>query len=217
MTEHVALYVLADSSSSGAAVLEHIRASDFIDEINSGEGPREECGLYSLIQLVQPADSSVRFKSEQDVLDYHNKLVKGDEKVQAEGKDATWNGNCLLIADKDQEDLVHVLQLQNGKVEQRLKAKARSSVEVASNVSIANMSIQEVSQVPRRSTDLQEFKPDDSMLKSLPCQSIYSTRTCAATPRCTTPDNEQTSLASKMKFHKLFKHIPQISSWCSPV
>lgn len=129
MTEHVALYVLAGSRVSGRAVLEQIRASDFIDEINSGEGPREECGLYHLIQLVIPSES-VKLESEQDVLEYHAKLVKGDEKAQVDGKDAIWNGNCVLIADKENEDLVHVLQLQNGKVEQKLKAKARSSVEV---------------------------------------------------------------------------------------
>ncbi|SPO25887.1 uncharacterized protein UTRI_03252 [Ustilago trichophora] len=143
MAEHVALYVLSGSSASGQNVLEHIRASDFIDEINSGEGPREECGLYSLIQLVQPANSSVKFESEKEVLEYHNKLVKGEEKAQVDGKDATWNGSCVLIADKEKEDLVHILELKDGKVEQRLKAKARSSVEVASNVSISNMSIQE--------------------------------------------------------------------------
>ena len=131
MTEHVALYVLAGSRVSGRAVLEQIRASDFIDEINSGEGPREECGLYHLIQLVIPSES-VKLESEQDVLEYHAKLVKGDEKAQVDGKDATWNGNCVLIADKENEDLVQVLQLQNGKVEQKLKAKARSSVEVVS-------------------------------------------------------------------------------------
>ncbi len=129
MTEHVALYVLAGSSSNGEAVLNHIRSSDFIDEINSGEGPREECGLYNLVQLVTP--SEVKLSSEKEVLEYHTKLVKGDVKQKVGGgEDAAWNGNCVLIADKDQEDLVHVLQLKAGKVEQRLKAKARSSVEV---------------------------------------------------------------------------------------
>ncbi|CBQ72961.1 conserved hypothetical protein [Sporisorium reilianum SRZ2] len=142
MAEHVALYTLSGSSSSGQTVLDSIRSSDFIDEINSGEGPREECGLYKLIQLVQP--SSAKFASEKDVLEYHSKLIKGGEKAQADGQDAKWNALCVLIADKDQTDLVHVLELsKEGKVEQRLKAKARSSVEVASNVSIANMSIQE--------------------------------------------------------------------------
>ncbi|SJX62797.1 uncharacterized protein SRS1_13636 [Sporisorium reilianum f. sp. reilianum] len=142
MAEHVALYTLSGSSSSGQTVLDSIRSSDFIDEINSGEGPREECGLYKLIQLVQP--SSAKFASEKDVLEYHSKLIKGGEKAQVDGQDAKWNALCVLIADKDQTDLVHVLELsKEGKVEQRLKAKARSSVEVASNVSIANMSIQE--------------------------------------------------------------------------
>ncbi|TKY85698.1 hypothetical protein EX895_005238 [Sporisorium graminicola] len=142
MSEHVALYTLSGSSTDGQTVLNHIRSSDFIDEINSGEGPREECGLYSLVQLVQP--SSVQFGSETDVLEYHRKLIKGDEKAQVDGQDAKWNALCVLIADKDQADLVHVLELsKEGQVQQRLKAKARSSVEVASNVSIANMSIQE--------------------------------------------------------------------------
>ncbi|KAJ1033040.1 hypothetical protein NDA16_000319 [Ustilago loliicola] len=143
MSEHVALYVLSGSSAQGETVLNHIRSNDFIDEINSGEGPREECGLYNLVQLVQPSDSSVKLDSEEAVLEYHAKLLKGDASVKVDGKDVKWNGNCVLIADKVQEDLVHILQLQAGKVEQRLKAKARSSVEVASNVSIANMSIQE--------------------------------------------------------------------------
>ncbi|SNX84308.1 uncharacterized protein MEPE_03017 [Melanopsichium pennsylvanicum] len=143
MTEHVALYVLSGSSSSGQAVLEQIRDSDFIDEINSGEGPREECGLYNLIQLVQPDDSSVHFSSEDDVLEFHKKLVKGEAKAKVNGQEATWNKMCVLIADKEKEDLVHLLELENGKVGQRLKAKARSSVEVASNVSVANMSVHE--------------------------------------------------------------------------
>jgi hypothetical protein len=177
MAEHVALYVLSGSSSSGSAVLENIRASDFIDEINSGEGPREECGLYSLIQLVQPADS-VTLKDEKDVLDFHAKLVKGEAKASVDGAEATWNASCLLIADKDQDDQVLILELEDGKVGQRLKAKAKSSVEVvrihsildrhqssvteiagavadntgscvhsqqASNFSISNMSLDEVS------------------------------------------------------------------------
>lgn len=122
MSEHVALYVLSGSSVNGETVLNHIRSSDYIDEVNSGEGPREECGLYNLVQLVTP-DSSTQLNSEKDVLGYHTKLIKGEAK---------WNANCLLIADKDQEDLVHILQLKQGKVEQRLKAKARSSVEVVS-------------------------------------------------------------------------------------
>lgn len=168
MAEHVALYVLSGSSSSGQNVLEQIRASDFIDEINSGEGPREECGLYSLIQLVQPANSSVKFGSETDVLEYHSKLVKGEEKAQVDGKDATWNGSCVLIADKEKEDLVHILELKNGKVEQRLKAKARSSVEVASNVSISNMSIQEVSSIQERRATYEYTK-----LTSIPPSSIF--------------------------------------------
>ncbi|CDU22817.1 uncharacterized protein SPSC_01447 [Sporisorium scitamineum] len=142
MSEHVALYTLSGSSSDGQTVLDHIRSSDFVDEINSGEGPREECGLYKLIQLVQP--SSASFNSEKDVLEFHTKLVKGEEEAKVDGQDAKWNPLCVLIADKEQADLVHVLELsKEGKVEQRLKAKARSSVEVASNVSIANMSIQE--------------------------------------------------------------------------
>lgn len=132
MSEHVALYVLSGSSSKGETVLKHIRSSDFIDEINSGEGPREECGLYNLIQLVQPSDSSIKLNSEKDVLEYHSKLLKDDASAKVDGKDAKWNGNCVLIADKDQDDLVYVLQLQGGEVEQRLKAKARSSVEVVS-------------------------------------------------------------------------------------
>ncbi|GAK64495.1 uncharacterized protein PAN0_005c2709 [Moesziomyces antarcticus] len=142
MAEHVALYILSGSSSSGSAVMENIRASDFIDEINSGEGPREECGLYSLIQLVQPSDS-VTFKDEKDVLDFHAKLVKGDAKASVDGAEATWNASCVLIADKDDNDLVLILELEDGKVGQRLKAKAKSSVEVASNVSISNMSLDE--------------------------------------------------------------------------
>lgn len=133
MSEHVALYVLSGSSTKGETVLQHIRSSDFIDEINSGEGPREECGLYKLVQLVKPADPSVKFGSEQDVLDFHSRLVKGETKAKVDGQDATWNSNCVLIADKEQEDLVHVLQLTDGKVEQSLKAKARSSVEVVSD------------------------------------------------------------------------------------
>lgn len=132
MSEHIALYVFSGSSSKGETVLDHIRSSDFIDEINSGEGPREECGLYNLVQLVQPSDSSVKLDTEKAVLEYHAKLLKGDASAKVDGKDAKWNGNCVLIADKDQDDLVHILQLQGGKVEQRLKAKARSSVEVVS-------------------------------------------------------------------------------------
>ncbi|SPO44996.1 uncharacterized protein PSANT_02682 [Moesziomyces antarcticus] len=127
MAEHVALYILSGSSSSGSAVMENIRASDFIDEINSGEGPREECGLYSLIQLVQPSDS-VTFKDEKDVLDFHAKLVKGDAKASVDGAEATWNASCVLIADKDDNDLVLILELEDGK---------------ASNVSISNMSLDE--------------------------------------------------------------------------
>lgn len=133
MSEHVALYVLSGSSTDGSAVLGNIRSSDFIDEINSGEGPREECGLYSLIQLVQPASSSVKLTSERDVLEFHSKLVKGEEKAAVDGKDVKWNPLCVLIADKQQADLVEVLELsKEGKVQQRLKAKARSSVEVVS-------------------------------------------------------------------------------------
>ena len=133
MTEHVALYVLSGSTTDGSTVLDNIRSSDFIDEINSGEGPREECGLYSLIQLVRPADSSVKLASEEDVLGYHRKLVKGQEKAQVDGKDANWNSLCVLIADKQHADLVDVLELsKEGKVQERLKAKARSSVEVVS-------------------------------------------------------------------------------------
>ncbi|KIS69248.1 uncharacterized protein UMAG_02596 [Mycosarcoma maydis] len=144
MSEYVALYILSDSKFDGQAVLANIRSSDFIDEINSGEGPREECGLYKLIQLVEPSNSSVKFSSERAVLDYHRKLVKGDETAKVDGKDAKWNGNCILIADKESDDLVNILELSEGsQAEQTLKARARSSVEVASNVSIANMSLQE--------------------------------------------------------------------------
>lgn len=133
MPEYVALYRLEGSESSGQAVLDSIRSSNFIDEINSGEGPREECGLYNLIQLVQPSSSSVKLASEKDVLEFHSKLVKGEETANVDGGDAKWNGNCILIADKEKDDLVDVLELsKEGKVESRLKAKARSSVEVVS-------------------------------------------------------------------------------------
>ncbi|KAF6767501.1 hypothetical protein PSEUBRA_005283 [Kalmanozyma brasiliensis GHG001] len=140
MVEHVALYILSSGTSSGEAVLANIRASDFIDEINSGEGPREDCGLYKLVQLVTPPHS---LKSESDVLKFHTRLVKGEEKAEVEGQACTWNPLCVLIADGKDEEVVEVLQLKEGSVEERLKSKARSAVEVASNVSVANMSIQE--------------------------------------------------------------------------
>lgn len=126
MPEHIALYILSGSSKDGVTVLDEIRASDFIDEINSGEGPREECGLYTLIQIVEPTDSTT-FETEADVLAYHAKLVKGSVKASIE---ASWNTNCLLIADKSESDIVQILELDHGKVQDRLKAKARSSVEV---------------------------------------------------------------------------------------
>lgn len=131
--EHVALYILSGSSVNGRAVLDNIRSSDFIDEINSGEGPREECGLYKLIQLVQPSSSSVKLSSEKDVLEYHDKLVKGEEQAKVDGEDAKWNTNCILIADKEKDDLVHIVEISKGKkTGDTLKAKARSSVEVVS-------------------------------------------------------------------------------------
>lgn len=128
MPEHVALYVLAGSKVDGSAVLKHVRASDFIDEINSGEGPREECGLYSLIQLVTPDDSTT-FTSEADVLAYHSKLTSDTAKATI---DAKWNPNCVLIADKSDAEIVYILEIDQGRVQDRLKAKARSSVEVVS-------------------------------------------------------------------------------------
>lgn len=130
MVEHVALYILSNTSPSGSAVLDNIRASDYIDEINSGEGPREECGLYKLVQLVQP---SIKLESEKDVLEYHRKLVKGEEKAKVGDEDVKWNALVVLIADKKDAELVEVLQLsKESKVEGRLRAKARSSVEVVS-------------------------------------------------------------------------------------
>ncbi|GAC94130.1 protein transport protein [Pseudozyma hubeiensis SY62] len=133
MVEHVALYILSGSSVKGQAVLDNIRSSDFIDEINSGEGPREECGLYKLIQLVQPSNSSVKLSSEKDVLEYHDRLVKGEETAKADGEDAKWNTNCILIADKEKDDLVLIVEISKGKkTGDTLKARARSSVEVVS-------------------------------------------------------------------------------------
>ncbi|PWZ02379.1 hypothetical protein BCV70DRAFT_63531 [Testicularia cyperi] len=129
MPEHIALYVLAGSSVSPDAVLAEIRASDYIDEINSGEGPREECGLYN---LVQPAPSQADSDDDAKLLQHHAKLTPSE-----------WNSNCFLLADSTDPTLVTIYELHDGNIRDKIRAKARSALEVVSNVSVANMSIKE--------------------------------------------------------------------------
>lgn len=124
MVEHVALYVLSGSKTKADSVLDQIRASDFIDEVNSGEGPREECGLYKLVKAV---DATVTTE-EEALQDLTKRVEAGDGDIQ-------WNKFCMIVAGEDGDEVVTAVQIRGKdmQVKDKLKCKARSVIEVVSN------------------------------------------------------------------------------------
>lgn len=122
MDPPVTLYNLGLSSSELEELLKEIRSTSYIDEIESGEGPREESPLYN---EIVPA-----------------KEVPKDTSIESLLKHAG-NPSVLAIADGKQNGILIVEVKSDGK-RNELRVAPKDVIEVSCNCRIANMDLLEV-------------------------------------------------------------------------
>lgn len=127
MGDRVPLYNLCLSDADLLSLIEEIRSSSYIDEVESGEGPREESFLYTLIQPVKenPKDTSI------------NSLIR------EAGEDAA----TLIVVNDEKKDSVLVVQLAKGIKVDEMKVAPKDVLEVCHNLLASDkMDLSEVSQ-----------------------------------------------------------------------
>jgi hypothetical protein len=127
MDPPVPLYNVAGlSKEEFQGLLHDIRSTSYIDEIESGEGPREESPLYDEVKLVD-RDEMPSGHSIDELYSHANKA------------------RVIILADaKDGKSVLIVETKQDGK-RQELRVVPRDVIEVSCNCRIANMDLGEVS------------------------------------------------------------------------
>jgi hypothetical protein len=126
MGDKVPLYNLCLADADLTSLIEEIRSSSYIDEVESGEGPREESLLYNLIlpKKDNPNDTSI------------NSLIK----------DAGQEAAVLIVVNEKSKDSVLVVQLANGTKVDEMKVVPKDVLEVCHNLLASDrMDLSEVS------------------------------------------------------------------------
>ena len=126
MDPPVILYNLGLSSSELEELMKEIRSTSYIDEIESGEGPREESPLYN---EIQPA-----------------KEIPKDTSIESLLKHAG-NPNVLAIADEKKNQGVLIIEVKSDGKRNQLRVAPKDVIEVSCNCRIANMDLLEVSAI----------------------------------------------------------------------
>ncbi|KAN0064932.1 hypothetical protein ACQY0O_001989 [Thecaphora frezii] len=156
MGEFHALYLLEACRKSAQEILGEIRLDEFIDEIVSGEEPREESPLYSLVQVPLSNKVATQQAAIQDLLERARHQTDKDDKGEVE-----WNRNILVVAGDEANldpPVVTVIELdEHGKVQGELRCLARCAVGPVCNLGVANMSMD----------DFKESADDDGVFRNL--------------------------------------------------
>ncbi|PWN51676.1 hypothetical protein IE53DRAFT_40675 [Violaceomyces palustris] len=152
MPESIPLYIPSDQDpeSISESILNDIRSTDFLNEITSGEESPQETGLWNLVQPVLSSSSSSsltlsQFSNPSNLL--HHALQNLRQETDQDGR-KRWNLNGLILVDQtslqgDGSLLVLEVDLQKGEIKDQLRCARRSVLEVISNISISNMSLDE--------------------------------------------------------------------------
>jgi hypothetical protein len=126
MSGKVPLYNLCLSQAEVTSLIEEIRSSSYIDEVGSGEEPREDSSLYNLIFPVKnnPEDTSI------------DSLIKdAGDKVAA-----------LIVVNEKSLNSVLIVELTNGAKVDEMKVVPKDVLEVCHNLMAGDkMSLSEVS------------------------------------------------------------------------
>ncbi|UZJ56752.1 hypothetical protein CBS101457_006072 [Exobasidium rhododendri] len=120
MGGEIPLFNVGLSQAELDSLMEEIRSSSYIDEVESGEVPRTESGLWNTVLPVEerPHDTSMP------------SLIKA-----AKGKAA------LVVADGKLGKSVLVVQIKDGAKVDELKVAPKDVIEVCSNLAIASMDL----------------------------------------------------------------------------
>jgi hypothetical protein len=125
MEDEIPLYNASLSQSEFDLLLEEIRSSSYIDEVESGEVPRNESDLWN---AVLPAQE-----------------IPGDTSLPSLIKHAGEKKRVLAVANDKSGKSVLVIQLKNGEKVDELKVAPKDVIEVCSNLAVASMDLSEVS------------------------------------------------------------------------
>lgn len=129
MGEEIPLYNLGLSKEELDSLMTEIRSTSYIDEIESGERPREESGLWD---TVLPAPDTPKDTSTASLIKHAGKKL------------------ALVIASKERLPALLVLQLEGGAKVDELLVMPKDVIEICCNLAIANMGLSEVSKASHR-------------------------------------------------------------------
>lgn len=105
--------------------MDAIRSSPYIDEVNSGEEPREECPMYKEVELADH--------------------IPEDKSIEALIRSANIRNGCIVVADTSEISSrgLLVVHVDKGVLKDQLRVAPRDVIEVCVNVRMANMDMGE--------------------------------------------------------------------------
>lgn len=130
------LYNLCLDAEALAALMDEIHASGYIDEINSGEGPREACPLYN---EIKPATSLA---------------ADADTSDEALLRHAGHAQGCIVVVDQKPAKSVRIVLAGGADVgtkRDEIHVAPRDAIEVCVNLRMANMDIAEFKSLASKS------------------------------------------------------------------
>lgn len=126
MSDQVPLYNTCLSQVELDSLIGEIRSTSYIDEIESGEQPREGSDLWNIIVPVKEAS-------------------KDDSSFDSLIKHAGSKTTAIVIANDKTQKSVLVIQVENGAKKDELKVVPKDVIEICSNLMAGNLDLSGVS------------------------------------------------------------------------